>query len=207
MITKEYLLEIFSYDPYSGCLYWKYREQQYFKNEASFKRWNTRYSGTCAGTERYDIKRDETRITITINGRKYLRSRLVYILHYGMIPDGMQVDHIYGDTTDDRIENLRLVSNQENSLNSKMFKNNTSGKTGVYFNNKNKKWWAEGRNHKGRITLYYGDDKHAAINARLIWEKNNPKLSSRHGKQQHYQITNIVKLKAAGLDDDDILYR
>jgi len=59
---------------------------------------------------------------IKIGGRSYQRARLVWIWHRGAIPDGEVVDHSNGRPWDDRINNLRLVSNRRNQSN----KRNTS---------------------------------------------------------------------------------
>jgi len=52
--------------------------------------------------------------------------RLVYQAHYGIIPNKMQVDHIDNNRQNNNIENLRLVTNQQNQWNSKTQKNNLS---------------------------------------------------------------------------------
>lgn len=44
-----------------------------------------------------------------------LLSRFLYEAIHGPIPHGMTVDHIDGDKTNDVIENLQLLSQQENS--------------------------------------------------------------------------------------------
>ena len=52
--------------------------------------------------------------------------RLIYEVYYGTIPDKMQVDHIDNNRQNNNIENLRLVTNQQNSFNQKTAKNNLS---------------------------------------------------------------------------------
>jgi hypothetical protein len=43
--------------------------------------------------------------------------RIVWELHNGKIPQTMVVDHLNRDVSDNRIENLRLVTRSENSMN------------------------------------------------------------------------------------------
>ena len=68
-------------------------------------------------------------------------------------PHGVQVDHINGDTLDNRIANMRLVSGPENSLNRKKYKNNTSGVKGVYWNSRLSKWHSQIRFRNKRVHL------------------------------------------------------
>ncbi len=59
------------------------------------------------------------RVYVGVGGRYYARSRLVWIWHYGNIPDKMMIDHIdnKGSKSDDRIENLRLATRSQNGHN------------------------------------------------------------------------------------------
>lgn len=68
-----------------------------------------------------------------INRKLYRTHRIVWELHNGKIPKGMQIDHINGVRSDNRIENLRIVTNKINSQNRGKRSSNTSGVTGVYF--------------------------------------------------------------------------
>lgn len=47
--------------------------------------------------------------------KKYMVHRLVYEAFVGEIPDGMQVNHINEDKTDNRLENLNLMTPKENT--------------------------------------------------------------------------------------------
>ena len=74
-----------------------------------------------------------------VHGKTYPSHVLAYILHTGRRPDGM-LDHINHDRTDNRWENLRVVTPAENMKNKSKYKNNKSGHTGVY--SKGKRWAA-----------------------------------------------------------------
>lgn len=54
---------------------------------------------------------------VSINNAKYSIHRLIYIYHNGDIPNDLVIDHIDRDTTNNRIENLRLVTKEENAQN------------------------------------------------------------------------------------------
>ena len=87
-----------------GALYWK----------LSVNKRHAR-KGDRAGVTRPDLYR-----TVTLQGKKFLEHRLIFFLLKGYWPKF--VDHINQDKTDNRIENLREVTPQQNSLN---HRNNT----------------------------------------------------------------------------------
>lgn len=78
------------------------------------------------------------------------------------------VDHINGNTLDNRLINLRTTSQLKNIWNSKIGKNNKSGKTGVYFYNN--KWIATISVNKKRIYLGSFNDIKDAIFKRISAE-------------------------------------
>lgn len=57
-------------------------------------------------------------------------------------PKDMDIDHINGDRLDNRQENLRVCTRQENLRNSKKRKRGTSKYKGVYFSKRIQKWIA-----------------------------------------------------------------
>lgn len=61
----------------------------------------------------------------------------------------IQVDHINGNPSGNRKENLRICTNQENSFNKYKNSNNTSGYKGVSFDKDRNKWRAS-IHHNGK---------------------------------------------------------
>ena len=109
MITQEYLKERFSYK--DGNLLWKVKPSL------------NRNIGDVAGN-----KHPSGYISITSLGKGHRAHRFIWIWHNGTIEDGLQIDHINGVRDDNRIENLRLVTRQENGWNRKTAKGYTWSK-------------------------------------------------------------------------------
>ena len=76
-------------------------------------------------------------------------------------PDKTEVDHINGDGLDNRKENLRIVTHQQNLANQKLSEANTSGYKGVTLDQRKKKdgtsmtptWMAQTKHNGKRIYL------------------------------------------------------
>lgn len=81
-------------------------------------------------------------IIVGVLGVRMLAHRIIWEMHNGPIPDGMQIDHINHNKLDNRIENLRVVTSTENNHNLKMRKNNKPGITGVSWDKQHSKWAA-----------------------------------------------------------------
>jgi len=75
-------------------------------------------------------------------GKRVRHHRYVWEQANGPIPDGLDVDHINGDRTDNRLDNLRLVTRQENMQNAKRYCTNSSGVTGVCWRKQKQRWQA-----------------------------------------------------------------
>lgn len=77
-------------------------------------------------------------VQIRINYKFYLAHRLIYLLHYNTLP--AIIDHIDGNQSNNKIENLREATRTQNGYNAKKWKNNTSGTKGVSFSTQRNKW-------------------------------------------------------------------
>ena len=110
MITQQHLTEIFDYR--DGDLYWK-------RDSNQRPQWNAHFAGRKAGrgTPRGYVHvcfRPSARNGLN-KTRHFLLHRLIFCFHRGYYPE--TVDHINGDASDNRIENLRPAKPHENSAN------------------------------------------------------------------------------------------
>lgn len=123
MITQGRLKQLLTYNRNTGIFIWNKTVSRTIK-------------GTIAG---HTGKRGYSRIGI--NGILYYAHRLAWLYEYGYTPEN-PLDHINRNKLDNRIKNLREVSIQCNLRNTKVFKNNTSGVTGVYWFPRDSCWVA-----------------------------------------------------------------
>lgn len=82
-----------------------------------------------------------------------------------------QVDHINGNTLDNRKQNLRIVSSRQNGLNSSIRIDNTSGVTGVCWDKRKQQWLARVFENKKEIYLGHFDEFEDAVIARRKGEE------------------------------------
>lgn len=127
-ISVEEIRRAFVYAPLTGHIYRKLgNERFYLLGHRAFERVKDTYKyGTFKGVD-------------------FLAHRVVWAIYYGeWVEEGFEIDHINGDTTDNRIENLRKVTSAENAKNlgRRLVANqeHDSGVNGVYWHRKNKKW-------------------------------------------------------------------
>lgn len=117
-ITQNELLKLFEYC--DGVLYWKVS-----KGKAKV--------GSKAGYLN-QIGYFQTQVS----GKLYLSHRLIFLMHHGYLPQ--YLDHIDGNTLNNKIENLRTATLTQNQYNRKLNKNNSSGVKGVWWRKDIKKW-------------------------------------------------------------------
>lgn len=123
---------LIDYDHMSGIVTWRARHESLWrstpKRSSSWEcaRWNSRHSGSVAGSK----KRNDGYHNITIRGRHYRLHRIIWLWMTGEWP-GRDIDHIDGDRSNNRWDNLRTATRGQNSANRGPHKNSKSGVKGV----------------------------------------------------------------------------
>ena len=102
-------------------------------------------------------------LVVRIDYKLYLLHRIIYRMHFGDLTDEFQVDHIDGNPMNNRIENLRKATSQQNAQNSRVQSGKRhSGLKGVTWHAHKSKWVARvrvcGRN---KLVGYFDTDKEA----------------------------------------------
>ena len=153
--SVEYLRECFEYDPDTGTLTWRARPRGHFNGERIWRAWNARHSGREAGQT---LPSGYHRVAVC--NTQYRVNRVITKLMTGEDPP-RTVDHHDGDPSNDKWENLRPATQQEQNWNQGLRKNNTSGFRGVY--RFEKKWVAAITKERSFINLgLYGTPEEAA---------------------------------------------
>lgn len=104
-------------------------------------------------------------------GKTYSNHRVIFEMHYGKIPIGLQIDHIDRNRLNNSIDNLRLVTNQQNSFNKEKSKKSKSLYKGVCWREDKKKWQARTKIAGVEKSLGYFDTPEAASLEYLIYTK------------------------------------
>jgi hypothetical protein len=130
--TQERLRELFSYCPETGV----------FTRIKGIKKGAV---GTIPGT------RCGAYIKIGVDWSIYLAHRLVWRYMTGEDPSdtGHEIDHINGNTMDNRFCNLRKAIHAENTRNKRVSSSSSTGVKGVYFDKQRNKFSAEVE-HEGK---------------------------------------------------------
>ena len=154
MVTQKRIRELFIYCPEDGALIALIDNHKRKKGSVA----------NCLMNKGY--------FSVSVDNKPYLVHRLI-LVYNGIDVEGFDVDHINHVRTDNRLENLRVVDRAENMKNKSLYKNNTSGQTGVNFDNRDKVWKARisvlsERVHLGSFATY-GDAVNARKNAEVLY--------------------------------------
>lgn len=135
-IPLDYIQSVLKIDPNtSSGLTWLPRKDT---------KWNGRFANKMAGCIQISKKDGYKcyRVTVVYNKKKLylICSRIIFLLYYGYLTEHKTIDHIDGNSLNNKINNLREITLFENSHNRKKPKNNTSGNKGVSWNKSIKMW-------------------------------------------------------------------
>lgn len=118
MISVSYLIECVKYDPETGLFQWLERPEHHFSSgrygrSVTAAAWNKKYAGKPA--LHHQVGRGY--LSGSINGKHYSAHRVAYAIMSGEWPS-WTVDHINGDPSDNRFENLREATPAQQMMNS-----------------------------------------------------------------------------------------
>ena len=123
LIDQTYLKSRITYDPITGIFTWK--KKKAFNKNFGYYFYKTPITGKVAG-----YSHDTGYILISLRGKNYLAHRLAWLYMTGEWPD-LYLDHKNNIKNDNRFDNLRPATHQQNMQNRLIPSNNTSGYKGV----------------------------------------------------------------------------
>ena len=142
-------------------------------------------NGRPAGSARKDKDGNKTGyVVIVFEGKSYYAHRLAWMLNFGAIPEGMQIDHVNGNRSDNRIENLRCVSVDDNMRNRAAFRRRFPGRTGVNYCKRDNLWHAMIWDKNKAISLGHFKSYDMAVKARVEAERRLG-YHPNHGKRKN----------------------
>lgn len=99
-------------------------------------------SAGCAGAGDVagSLHRTNGYVVVRYLGRDYGAHRIIWEMHNGAIPDGRYIDHIDRNKSNNRLENLRLVTHKQNMQNKGKQRRNRSGYNGVSWDANSQSW-------------------------------------------------------------------
>lgn len=148
---------------------YEYRDGNFYRKTSA--------RGVKAGIQS-NFKADDGYSKIYIEGKVHRFHRVVFMYHHGYMPK--IVDHINGDKSDNRIENLRAVSDSQNRMNVGLTCKNTSGVKNVYWFKASKCWRVQVKHKHGVYTKQTDDLELAELIAHAAREKFHGKYAN-HG--------------------------
>ena len=148
ILTQIQLKEIIEYNPETGVFKWTKK-----------KKWTNKRTVGHIDKDGYH--------SIMIDGRNWRAHRLAWLYIYGELPD--QIDHVNHNKADNRIVNLRSVTNQQNQMN-RRYTGNSAGFMGVCYDKSRKQYKPHIKVDQELINLGRYDTLEEAIDARIAAE-------------------------------------
>jgi len=172
------IIDLIRFDSSTTRMWWKHRDRNWFEDDASYRKWNTRH----VGNECFKTMTRQGYYRGSLFGVKVLTHRICWVFYHGEWPDGL-IDHINGDKTDNSFYNLRVVTPEENARNMGLSSTNTSGFTGVYKAKRDGAWRAGVSSTGGYKSLGVFDSFEEAAEARKKYNREFG-FHEYHGKQR-----------------------
>lgn len=138
-MNTDQLRSLLVYEPDTGEFTWR----------VSLPR-SSRAAGDKAGCTRPDRY-----MQIVVRGVRYFAHRLAWEFSHGAIPQGSEIDHIDHNPSNNRLANLRLVTQAENRRNRAADSRNKSGVNGVHWSKSANAWSAQIRFNRTTKHLGY----------------------------------------------------
>lgn len=166
--SPEVLRQLLSYDPETGKLFWKRRDERWFvgtsKSPKVLAKW---WNGRFAEKEAFTPVNSAGYHTGTVLLKMLQAHRIAWAIYHGDWPKGF-LDHINGVRTDNRIANLREVTPLQNAMNQSPIPRGSSGIRGVRFDSRFERWQARINVSKRQKHLGYFDTAQEAQRAYAI---------------------------------------
>jgi hypothetical protein len=180
--SPELLRKLLRYDPETGKLFWRERTPDMFSDSYRGQKGNcNNWNSIFAGKEAFTAVHNKAYFHGSILHKAYLAHRVIWAMEYQEWPK-TNIDHINGDGKDNRIVNLRLATQAENTKNSCRPRHNTSGISGVGWHSQTQKWRAFIQVSGKFIHLGLFQELKDAAFARKLAEKKYG-FHSNHGRQ------------------------
>ncbi len=152
-LTAECLRSVLDYEPETGIFTWKVRTSN-----------SVKVGDVAGGPDGRGY------LQISVQSRLYQAHRLAWLHVNGVWPK-LNIDHINRNPSDNRLVNLRDVTQKQNLQNRSKPSNNTSGYPGVVWHKRISKWQARIKHNYKHIHLGYFSILEEAIAARKAAEK------------------------------------
>lgn len=173
---QQYLNECFTYCA-DGTLVWKERPLHHFQSLQSYEKFLVTFAGKIAGT--VDTKYVKVNLTYCGKKVKLYAHRIIWTMHNGAIPEGIEIDHRDTNTLNNNVLNLRLATSSNNNENRSLTSNNTSGVKGVSLHKD--KWLARIGIDGKRVRVGHFDTIEDASLAITVARTNTHQQFANHG--------------------------
>lgn len=151
MLSK--IEDLLEYHPNTGEIFWKISPNLGYTK-----------AGDLAGT----IDNKGYRV-ISVGRKRYKAHRIAWYIYYGEWPKS-QIDHIDRNKQNNKIDNLRDVTQSVNQFNSGARKDSSTGHRGICWNKKRQKWQVRIQVNGKRKELGFFKDINDAISKRKQYE-------------------------------------